>query len=159
GSLDVAPYGGWTSDIFKGSRGGAFINNLPGASLTAAAVLLPLSPVLERVDRWNRALPRRAVGSEGDELFWRTVAGGGGFYFLLVGFLTVALVMAPATAGAAAYMHARLMDAGVSAASAAQVALLCGLATPVLFRTGYLNHNLLVGDAGITALLLLWDPE
>jgi hypothetical protein len=32
------------------------------------------------------------------------------------------------------------------------------LGTPVLFRTAYLNHNLLVADAGIVALLLLWDP-
>jgi len=41
----------------------------------------------------------------------------------------------------------------------AWVALLYGIATPVLFRTGHLNHNLLVGDAGIVALLLLWDAE
>ena len=159
GSLDVTAYVDWSKDIFRSRRGGAFINNLPGASLTAAAALLPLRPVLERVDRWNRALPRPPGGEDDGDLFWRTLAEGRALYFLLVGFLTVALVMAPATAGAIAYLCARLMDAGVSGARAAQVALLCGLATPVFFRTGYLNHNLLVGDAGLVALLLLWDPS
>ena len=50
------------------------------------------------------------------------------------------------------------MRLGMPAANAAWVALLYSLGTPVLFRTAHLNHNLLVGDAGITALLLLWDP-
>ena len=159
GSLDVSPYRTWSRDIFRMSRGGAFINNLPGASLTAALVLFPLSPVLERVDRWNQSLPRREDRTDDDgDLFWRTVAAGRAFYFLLVGFLTVALVMAPATAGAIAYLCARLTDAGVSTAHAALTALLCGLATPMIYRTGYLNHNLLVADAGLVALLLLWDP-
>jgi hypothetical protein len=51
------------------------------------------------------------------------------------------------------------MEGGVPAAAAALSALLYGLGTPVLFRSAHLNHNLLVGDAGFIALLLIWDPK
>ena len=159
GSLDVTPYLGWTPDIFKGPNGGAYINNNPGASLTGAIPLSLLRPLLVRVDAWNRTLPRPNRKSNEEELFQRTLDEGRAFYFLLIAFLTVALVMAPATAGTAAYLCSRLTAGGLPTVSAACVAMLYGLGTPVLFRTGLLNHNLLVGDAGFTALLLLWDPH
>jgi hypothetical protein len=85
-------------------------------------------------------------------------AEGRTFYFLLVAFVTVALLMAPATAFGVALLCKRMIEAGIPAAQAAASALLCGLGTPLIFRTGHLNHNLLVGDAGLIALLLLWDP-
>jgi hypothetical protein len=160
GSLNVDRYLGWTEDIFRGPGGGAYINNNPGASLTGAIPLLVLRPLLAKVDEWNQMLPRPVCAAHQDEeLFWRTVAEGRAFYFLLVAFVTVAMVMAPATAVTAAYLCTRLSDAGVPTASAAGAAVLYGLGTPVLFRVGLLNHNLLVGDAGIIALLLLWDPN
>jgi hypothetical protein len=158
GSLNVERYLGWTEDIFRGPGEGAYINNNPGASLTGAVPLILLRPLLTRVDEWNQKLPRRDRKSDDGDLFWRTLAEGRAFYFLLVGFVTVALVMAPATAGTAAYLCSRLTESGMPAAHAAAAAVLYGLGTPVLFRAGYLNHNLLVGDAGIIALLLLWDP-
>jgi hypothetical protein len=159
GSLNVERYLGWTEDVFPSPKGGAFINNNPGASLTGAIPLLLLRPVMTRVDRWNQTLPRSHRDRDQGEFFERAVADGRGYYFLLVAFATVALAMAPATAGAAAYLCARLEGAGLAPASAARVALLCSLATPVLFRAGHLNHNLLVGDAGFVALLLLWDAN
>jgi hypothetical protein len=159
GSMNVQRYLGWTEDIFQGPREGAYINNNPGASLVGAIPLVLLKPFLARVDRWNQQRPRSMPLNNDGELFWRTKEEGREFYFLLVGFLTAALVMAPATAGTAVYLCSRLSQAGVPQVSAAQAAILYGLATPVLYRTAYLNHNLLVGDAGITALLLLWDPQ
>jgi hypothetical protein len=159
GSLKVDRYLGWSPDIFPGPRGGAYINNNPGASLTAAIPLVLLRPVLVRIDAWNQTLARPSRTGDDGDLFWRTVSEGRALYFLVVGFLTVALVMAPATAGTAAYLCTRLAEAGVPAAQAAGAAVLYGLGTPVLFRAGHLNHNLLVGDAGFTALLMLWDPN
>jgi hypothetical protein len=160
GSLNVAPYLGWTEDIFSVPNGGAYINNNPGASMVGAIPLVLLRPLLKAVDEWNQGRPRAMVNGRGEgATFARMAAEGREFYFLLVAFVTVALVMAPLTAGTAAYLCSRLIDAGVvPAVSAACVALLCGLATPVLFRTGYLNHNLLVADAGLVAMLLLWEP-
>ena len=160
GTLNVERYLGWTEDIFPGPVKGAFINNNPGASLTGAIPLVLLRPVLARVDAWNQRQPRprRREPDEG-ELFWRAVREGRGCYFLLVTLLTAAAVMAPATAGMLAYLCSRLIEAGIPAASASLIAILCGIGTPLLFRVGGLNHNLLVADAGFTALLVLWDPK
>jgi hypothetical protein len=158
GQLNVQRYLGWTPDIFPGPRGGAYINNNPGASLTGAVPLLLLRPILIRVDGWNQRLPRRLPPGDEDPIMLRMAAEGRVFYFLLVAFITVALVMAPATALAMAYLCRRVIQAGVPAAHAAAASLLCGLGTPLLFRTGHLNHNLLACDAGFIALLLLWDP-
>jgi len=160
GTLNVERYLGWTGDIFPVPGKGAFINNNPGASLTGAIPLVLLRPLLARVDFWNQrqARPERREPDEG-EMFWRAVREGRGCYFLLIAFLTTAAVMAPATAGTLAYLCSRLIDAGISAASASLIAILLGMGTPLLFRSGGLNHNLLVADAGFTALLVLWDPE
>ena len=159
GKLDLTRYLGWTGDIFRGPAGGAYINNNPGASFTAAAPLLPLRPLLAAVDRWNQRQPRPAPPYDDGELFWRTLREGRALYFMLVEFLTVALVMAPLTAAAAGFLCARLAGAGLPGRYAALAAMLYALATPVFFRTAYLNHNLLVADAGIVALLVLWDPR
>ncbi|MDP9171772.1 MAG: hypothetical protein M3N54_14240 [Acidobacteriota bacterium] len=158
GSLNVERYFGWTEDIFRGSNGGAYINNNPGASLTGAIPLLLFKPLLARVDAWNQTLPRPGEADEG-EMFQRTLQEGRGIYFLLVAFLTSALIMGPATAATAGYLCSRLIQSGVPGSSATLCALVYGLGTPVLFRIGHLNHNLLVGNAGFLALLLLWDPE
>ena len=159
GSLNVERYIGWTDDIFRGPRGGAYINNNPGASLTAAVPLLLFRPVLQRVDDWNQRLPRIHQPQTNENILRLMLRDGRAFYFLLVAFLTVALVMAPATAGTAAYLCSRLAQAGVRPIHAAQAAVLYGIGTPVLFRAAHLNHNLLVCDAGFGALLLLWDPR
>jgi hypothetical protein len=159
GTLNVEPYIGWTEDIFRAPNLGAYINNNPGASLAGAVPLVLLRPWLKAVDEWNQRRPRVIVTSRGEgETFVRMAAEGRELYFLLVAFITVALVMAPVTGATVAYLCSRLIAAGLPAASAAWAALLYGLGTPVLFRTCYLNHNLLVADAGLVALLLLWDP-
>jgi hypothetical protein len=160
GTLNVERYLGWTDDIFQGPKGGAFINNNPGASLTGAIPLLLLKPFLAKVDSWNQRQPRpRTLTPDEGEVFGRAVREGRGVYFLLIVFLTTTGVMAPATAGMLAYLCRRLVEAGVSGASAALTAILCGIGTPLLFRASGLNHNLLVADAGFTALLALWDPN
>ncbi len=159
GTLNVESYVGWTDDIFRSPAGGAYINNNPGASLTAAIPLLLLRPILVQVDQWNRRQPRLAVPGNDGELFWQTLRDGRAVYFMLVEFLTVALVTAPLTAASAAYLCKRLGEAGVPSPHAAATALLYALGTPVFFRAAHLNHNLLVCDAGLVALLLLWDPS
>jgi hypothetical protein len=160
GTLNVERYLGWSEDIFPGPEKGAFINNNPGASLTGAIPLVLLRPLLTRVNAWNQRQPLPvSPASDKGEVFWRAVREGRGCYFLLIGFLTTAAVMAPATAGTLAYLCRRLIEGGVPGASAGLTAILCGVGTPLLFRSGLLNHNLLVADAGFTALLVLWDKE
>ncbi|HLH44921.1 MAG TPA: hypothetical protein VKV74_18170 [Bryobacteraceae bacterium] len=159
GTLNVEPYLGWSDDIFQGPRGGAYINNNPGAPLAGAIPLFGLRPMLEKVRRWNEARPPALPPRESDPIWIRAVAARREFYFLAAAFVTVALVMAPATAATMAYLCLRLLQAGIAASSAAAAAILCGLATPLLYRAAYLNHNLLAADAGFVALLLAWDPK
>lgn len=66
--------------------------------------------------------------------------------------------MAPLTAGVMACLAMRFQQHGARAATAPTIALLCGIGTPLMFRAGSLNHNLLAADAGLAALLLLWTP-
>ncbi len=94
GTLNVVSYLGWTEDIFRGPRGGAYINNNPGAPLAGALPLILFRPVLAKLQAWNRSHARQIGRNDGD-LFWRACAEGKQFYFLAAGFLTVALVMAP----------------------------------------------------------------
>jgi hypothetical protein len=155
GSVNVERYVGWTDDIFRSPAGGAYINNNPGASLTAALPLLVFQPLLLRADHWNPGPPPTTSRDDG-ELFWRTLHEGRAFYFLLVEFLTVALVMAPLTAATAAYLCRSLIQSGILPRHAAAAALLYTLGTPVFFRAAHLNHNLLVADAGLAALLVVW---
>jgi hypothetical protein len=159
GTLNVEPYLDWTEDIFRGPNGGAFINNNPGASLAGATPLILLRPALVALDHWNQSRPAVNVQRNDEPILLLMTAARRQYYFLAVGFLTVALVMAPATAYAAAYLCSCLMRAGVSVVASAQAALVYCLGTPVFYRAAHLNHNLLVCDAGFVALLLLWDQQ
>jgi hypothetical protein len=159
GTLNVEPYLDWTEDIFRGPNGGAFINNNPGASLAGAIPLVLLRPALVALDRWNRSQPAVDVQVKDEPILQQMAAAKRQYYFMAVAFLTVALVMAPATAFAASYLCSRLIDAGMSRLASAQAAIVYGLGTPLFFRAAHLNHNLLVCDAGFIALLLLWDPR
>lgn len=159
GTLNVQRFLGYTDDIFPSSSGRAFINNNPGASITGAIPLFILRPLITRVEAWNlRQPPTPIPANDNGEFFWRTVRERLQFYFLLIAFLTVALVMAPITAGTAAFFCARLQAFGISTPNAIVVSLLYALATPIFFRAALLNHNTLVCNAAFIAFLLLWDP-
>jgi hypothetical protein len=159
GTLNVEPYLGWSEDIFRGPNGGAFINNNPGASLVGAIPMLLLRPLLSAIDRWNQHHPTTKPPPGDEPIVSWAVAARREYFFLAVAFVTVALAMAPATAFTAWYLYSRFSDVGVPKAAAAQAGVLYGLGTPVFYRAAHLNHNLLVCDAGLTALLLLWDPK
>jgi hypothetical protein len=158
GTLNVQRFLGYTDDIFPSAPGRAFINNNPGASITGAIPLFVLRPLAAQVKAWNLRQPHPPIPPNDGEFFWRTVNEGLQYYFLLVAFLTVALLMAPITAGTAAFFCARLQAFGISTSNAAVVSLLYALATPMFFRAALLNHNMLVCDADFMAFLLLWDP-
>ena len=66
GTLNVRRYFGWVDDIFAGPRGGAFINNNPGASLACGLSASRCGPLL-CVDSRNQRSPCPAVKSEESE--------------------------------------------------------------------------------------------
>ena len=157
GSLNVERFLGWSEDIFRGPQGGAYINNNPGASILGAVPLIVFRPVLRASENWARSRPTALTGDAGDFMV-RTVASRRELYFMLVAFLTVAAVMAPVTAATAGFLSVRLIEAGGGPTWAAASGVLFAFGTPVFFRTAYLNHNMLVASASLTAFLLLWDP-
>ena len=88
GTLNVERFLGWSPDIFPGPRGGAFINNNPGASIVAAVPLWVARPALTVIERWNDALPSSAALRARAE-FSRSsaVQGRREWYFMAVAFV------------------------------------------------------------------------
>lgn len=155
GSLNVEKYLDWCEDIFAGPHGGAWINNNPGASLAGAIPLLLFRPLLTSAGKVHPVAVVANPSWSDDRMFRHAVDAGRGLYFLLVAFLTTTAVMAPLSAGTAVLIGKRLAEAAVPVGVATAVSFLYALGTPVFFRTAYLNHNLLVGHAGLIAFLLL----
>lgn len=159
GTLNVARFEGWTSDIFARGDGRAFINNNPGASILGAVPLFVARPLLERVERWNDRNPSSIARSWRAEDFPAipAVAHRREWYLFFVGFLTSAGLMAPVSALTTVVLARALIGSGTSARDALLVAATFAFATPVFQRTGYLNHNLLVTHAGLLCALTLWN--
>lgn len=157
GSLNVERYLGWSPDVFRGPAGGAFINNNPGASMLGAIPLILARPALRVIERWNDRRPSSIELSRDPRFADRVpVQERREWYFLAIAFLTTAGAMAPISALVVVALAWLLWREGVSQGRATAVALLLGFGTPVFLRTEYLNHNLLVGHAGLLAALVLW---
>jgi hypothetical protein len=158
GTLNVARFVGWTPDIFMRPDGRAFINNNPGASLLAAVPLLAARPALDALEQWNDRAPSSSARRELPEFAESSaVQGRREWYFMAVAFITVVFVMAPTSSFAVTIAGSAMSAAGLPVRLAVAVSVLLGFATPIFVRTGYLNHNLLVGHAGLLGFLLLWN--
>lgn len=156
GSMNVERYAGWSEDIFSGPQGGAYINNNPGASLTAAIPLVVVKPLLDRLDRAGTS--GRTDWVFPDHMFEAAAKEQRGYSMLLAAFVTVAGVNAISCAFVTACLGLYLSRFGARPPWVAAICLLYAFGTPVFFRAGYLNHNLLAGNAGFLALLLVWNP-
>jgi hypothetical protein len=164
-SFRVDEYAGLHPDLFEKPGFGWHINSNPGASIVAAIPYAVAGPVVRRiVERVNAS--RR--GSEPPEYVspwpmarqfyaeaWRR---GLDVKFGLASIITQTFVMAPLSAAGVASMFLLLRILFDSNRAALCLALLYGFGTPVFFRTGYLNHNLMVGHAAFWGFLLLWNP-
>ena len=158
GSLNVQTFLGWNDDIFPGQRGGAWINNSPGASILGAVPLVLGRPLLRYAESASRPadipLPPR------DAVAYRRAFQENRFYVAMaVSFLTAVFLMAPLSALAAALLFLSLERHGLPHPLALVAALAYAFATPVFFRTLYLNHNLIVGQLSLIAFLLLQSDQ
>ena len=68
------------------------------------------------------------------------------------------LLMAPSSALAAVLMFYALRYATRSDRTAMWLALLYAFGTPVFFRTGFLNHNVMLGHIAFAGFLAIWNP-
>jgi hypothetical protein len=166
-SLDVSEYLGMHSDIFEVPGRGAFINNNPGASILGAIPYVLARPIIDRITELVRE--RRAAAPEpppeyetaypmAREFVREARARGLDVRLGLGAAVMQAGLMAPLSALSAVVMFSILARLTPSPGAAVLLAALYAFATPVLLRTGQLNHNVLVGHFALFAFALLWRP-
>lgn len=168
-SFDVSEYRGLHPDIFTLPGHGTFINNNPGASILGALPYALARPLIDRlvaeVQARRAAAPEAGPPPEYDtpyalsrEFYREARARGLDVKFGLAAGVMQAGLMAPLSALAVVAMFQLLRALGAGQRGALALALLYAFATPVLYRTAQLNHNLIVTHAGFFAFLLLFRP-
>lgn len=167
-SFDVSEYKGIHSDIFTLEDRGTFINNNPGASMMGAIPYFLSRPVTERVI--SRVQKMRAENPPAETANYNTIypmaqefyrqAREKGFdvKFGLAAGIMQAFVMSTLSALSAVVMFFILLSLTKNKSASVLLALLYAFATPVFFRTGQLNQNLLVAHFALFAFALLWRP-
>jgi hypothetical protein len=166
-SFDVSEYAGFHPDIFELPGRGVFINNNPGASILAAAPYTLARPVIDRVvDHIQRgratapqAVPEyRTIYPMAREFVAKARERGLDVKFGLAAAVMQVGLMAPFSAASVVAMLWLLQSVTGSSRVALWLAFLYAFATPVLYRTGQLNQNILVAHCALFAFVLLWRP-
>jgi hypothetical protein len=166
-SFRVDEYAGLHPDLFEKPGYGWHINSNPGVSMVAAIPCALLRPITDRivaeVNRRRAAAPDKApayrspwpMAREFYEQAWRR---GLDAKFGLAAFITQAFAMAPVSAAGVVAMFWLLTQLFGNDRPALWLALLYAFGTPVFFRTGTLNHNLMLGHFTFMGFLALWNP-
>ena len=166
GTLTVDRYRDFHPDIFVHPNGHAVVGNNVAASVIAAVPLLVFSPVLNQLEAYERARIRRegppateyrTADHPNSRKFYAVAANAGlTLRFGASAAVTTVCLMAPLSALMLVLMFRILIDRGVARPRALGLALLFGFGTPVFFRTGVLNHNMMLMYTTFVAFHLLW---
>ncbi|MEP7365351.1 MAG: hypothetical protein ABI972_19025 [Acidobacteriota bacterium] len=164
-SFRVDEYGGLHHDLFESPGRGWHIGNNPGASMLGAVPYAIARPVIDRiVERVNQS--RAASGLTEPPAYNSPWGPARKFYaeawrrgldvkLGLGAFVMQAFCMAPLSALSAVVMFFLLRRFLADESRALWFALLYAFGTPVFFRTGYLNQNMLVGHCILGAFAAL----
>lgn len=167
-SYRLDAYADLHNDIFWTEDHGAHHGANPGASMLAAPAYMLFKPLIDRVSA--RAVAARQAHPESEPVyddprparrrFFREVWRRGlDIKFGLAGAVSQAFCMAPLSAFAVVLLFNLLRYRSLSQRLSIWLSLLYAFGTPVAFRTGYLNQNLMVGHFTFAAFLYLWWPE
>jgi len=168
-SFRVDEYAGLHDDIFETKGHGWHINSNPGVSMLAAIPYAMFQPIIDHIV--DRVQHRRKVNGEieaprydtpvsKDEAFYREAwRRGFDIKFALAAFVIQSMCMAPSSALGVVVMFSVLLQIFKCKTTALWLALLYGFGTPVFFRTGFLNHNLMLGHIAFGGFLLMWNPS
>jgi len=171
GTLQCDEWAGLHPDLFRHVDGHWYANNQVGASLVAAPLLALCEPLLAKLEERGKQEAARAAAAGGEparfdsdyprrQAFMAEVRKRGlHLRFGAAAAITAVGVMAPAAALLALLFHGELLRRGVAAKRAAALAWLFPLATPLLFRSAFLNHNQLEALAAFAAFVLLRPGE
>lgn len=167
-SFRLDEYAGLHDDLFETEGYGWHSGNNPGVSMLAAVPYALWRPVIDRVV--ERVQQGRAVrdaaepptysspSPEAREFYREAWRRGLDVKFGLAAFVMQSWCMAPSSALAAVLMFFLLRCLLHSDRTALALAVLYAFGTPVFFRTGYLNHNLMLGHIAFAGFVALWNP-
>lgn len=156
-------------DIFVTENHGTHHGANPGASMIAAVPYLVFKPLIDAID--TRVQQRRAAAGGAltavyndprpmrVEFFRQVRERGLDIRFGLTGMVTQVFCMAPLSALGAVVIFSVFVWLGLSHRLSTWLALLYAVGTPVLFRTAFLNQNLMLGLFALFAFVLLWRPS
>jgi hypothetical protein len=165
-TLKVDRYVDFHPDIFVHSDGHAYVGNNVAGSYVAAVPLLVFDPALDALERWEQAaLEAEGVGSTeyrvedhpNSQIFFRLAKEAG----LTLRFggsaaVTSGFLMAPLMAALAVLVFSILVRRFVDWRRALWLSLLFAFGTPIFFRAGVLNHNVMLMATTFLSFLLLW---
>ncbi len=164
----VDEYANMHPDLFETPGYGWHIGNNPGASMLAAIPYAMARPAIDRVVAYvnqKRAASGLSEPSGYDspwpmarEFYAEAWRRGYDIKFGLAAGVMQFFAMAPVSALSAVAMFYLLRALFASNATALGLALLYAFGTPVFFRTGFLNHNLMLGIFAFMGFLAMWNP-
>ena len=167
-SFRVDDYANMHPDLFEKKGFGWHIGANPGASMLGAIPYFFSRPVIDRVvEKVNRA--RAASGRSeppqynspwpmAQEFYREAWRRGFDVKFGLAAFVIQAFCMAPISALGVVAMFYFLRRVFGNDRTAFWLALLYAFGTPVFFRTGFLNHNMILGHLAFIGFLAMWNP-
>ncbi|MBV8841600.1 MAG: hypothetical protein JO307_02210 [Bryobacterales bacterium] len=168
-SFRVDDYANMHSDLFEKKGYGWHIGANPGASMLGAIPYFLTRPVTDRIVR--KVNQARAAGGLSEppsysspwpmarEFYREAWKRGYDIKFGLASVVMQALCMAPISAVGVVAMFYLLRQVFGSDRTAFWLALLYGFGTPVFFRTGFLNHNMMMGHFTLLGFLAMWNPS
>jgi hypothetical protein len=167
-SFNISEYAGLHPDIFEIPGRGAYINNNPGASIIGAVPYTLSRPVIDRVvqrvqskrNQSTAATPGeyKSIYPLAQEFYRKARERGLDLKLGLAAAVIQAFAMAPLSALSVVVMFYILLSLTGSSRKALLLAILYAFATPVFYRTGQLNQNLLVAHCALFAFAVLWRP-
>jgi hypothetical protein len=167
-SFRVDEYAHMHPDLFEKEGYGWHIGSNPGVSMLAAIPYALSRPLIDRVvNQVNQN--RAALGMDeppeynspwpmAQKFYKEAWRRGYDVKFGLAAFVIQFLFMAPSSAIGIVIMFYLLRRLFRSDKKAFWFSLLYAFGTPVFFRTGYLNHNLMLGHIAFMGFVALWDP-
>ncbi|MDH3444209.1 MAG: DUF2079 domain-containing protein [Deltaproteobacteria bacterium] len=167
-SFRVDEYAGLHDDIFEKKGYGWHIASNPGVSILGAipyAIFRPIiDPIVQQVaqrrkDNGRTVPPEYNTPISQDQTFFREAWRRGlDIKFGLAAFIMQSMCMAPSSALGSVIMFYVLRQIFASQSTALWLALLYGFGTPVFFRTGFLNHNLMLEHIAFAGFAAMWNP-
>jgi hypothetical protein len=167
-SFRVDEYANMHADLFEKKGYGWHIGANPGASMLAAVPYFFSRPVVDRiVEKVNRQ--RAASGAKeppqynspwpmAREFYVESWRRGFDIKFGLAAVVMQVFCMAPISALGVVTMFYFLRRIFASDRTAFWLAVLYAFGTPVFFRTGFINHNMILGHLTFMGFLAMWNP-